>query len=96
MKIIILIILIAIIYFVLRVIYYNQKFKRDSKYPCFVVISQDGFISKPMYYNDAKKYSDSIYGFIKVDREVYNKLKLEQPMYNDCVYEMLPTQNLIE
>lgn len=27
-----------------------------------------------MYYDDAKKYSDSIYGELKVDREVYNKL----------------------
>ena len=77
MKIIISIILVPILYFIFRVIYYNQKFKRDSKYPCFVVISQDGFISKPMYYEDAKKYSDAIYGYIKVDRKVYKKLKYE-------------------
>ena len=71
------IILVTILYFGLKVIYYNRKFKRDSKYPCFVVISQDGFISKPMYYDAAKKYSDSIFGYIKVDRQVYNRLKSE-------------------
>lgn len=69
------IILAIILYFIFRVVYYNYKFKRDNKYPCFVVISQDGFISNHMYYKEAKKYSDKIYGYIFVDREVYKKLK---------------------
>jgi hypothetical protein len=75
MKTLIIVILLFIIYHIIRIIYYNAKFKRDSKYPCFVVISQDGFISNPMYYNDAKEYSDKIYGTIRVDRKEYNKLK---------------------
>lgn len=69
------ILIIILLYQLIKIIYFNIKFKRDSKYPCYVVISQDGFISKPMYYNDAKKYSDSIYGTIKVDRKEYNRLK---------------------
>lgn len=28
-----------------------------------------------MYYEDAKDYSDKLYGYIKVDRELYNRLK---------------------
>lgn len=71
-----------IVYGIVRIIYFNRKFKRDSKYPCFVVISQDGFISKPMYYDDAKAYSDSIYGYIKVDRDEYNRLKTEENKNN--------------
>lgn len=67
-----------IFYGIARILYFNRKFKRDSKYPCFVVISQDGFISKPMYYDDAKVYCDKIYGFIKVDREEYNRLKAKE------------------
>lgn len=63
-----------VLFFILRIFYFNRKFKRDSKYPCFVVVSQDGFITKPMYYDEAKKYSDAIYGYIYVDREEYNKL----------------------
>lgn len=74
MKYILFLGLVLLIYIVVRTIYFNWKFKRDSKYPCFVVMSQDGFISKPMFYDDAKKYADAIYGFIYVDREKYNKL----------------------
>lgn len=73
---IIIIILLFVIYKIIRVIYFNMKFKRDVKYPCFVVISQDGFMYGPMYYNEAKDYSDKIYGFIKVDRNEFNRLKL--------------------
>jgi hypothetical protein len=64
-----------LLYFMLRVLYYNNKFKRDAKYPCFVVVSQDGFISNPMYYEEAKAYCDMTHGCIKVDRKEYNKLK---------------------
>jgi hypothetical protein len=74
-KIAIAVLIIYLIYVIERIIYYNRKFKEDSKYPCFVVISQDGFISKPMHYEGAKVYSDAIYGIIKVDREEYNQLK---------------------
>jgi hypothetical protein len=74
-KIAIAILIIYLIYKIERIIYYNRKFKEDSKYPCFVVISQDGFISKPIHYEEAKAYSDKIYGVIKVDREEYNRLK---------------------
>jgi hypothetical protein len=71
---IIIIILLFVIYKLIRVVYFNIKFKRDVKYPCFVVISQDGFISKPMFYNDAKEYCDKINGFIYVDRDEFNRL----------------------
>lgn len=67
-----------IIYNTIRVIYYELKFRRDSKYPCFVVISPDYFISEPMYYEDAKKYSDKIGGIIKVDRKVFNEKRHEK------------------
>jgi len=82
MKIVIIITSLLIIRFILKNIYFYFKFKRDSKYPCFVVISQDWFISKPMYYEDAKKYSDKIYGTIKVDRQEYKRLK--KINYENC------------
>jgi hypothetical protein len=75
MKILLIIAYLLIIRFILKNIYFYFKFKRDSKFPCFVVISQDWFISKPMYYDDAKKYSDRIYGTIKVDRKEFKRLK---------------------
>ena len=75
MKILIIIISILILYLIVRVLYFNIRFKRESKYPCYVVISQDGFMSKPMYYVGAKSYSDSIHGTIYVDRKEYNRLK---------------------
>lgn len=75
MKILIIIISILILYLIIRVLYFNIRFKIESKYPCYVVISQDGFMSKPMYYIDAKSYSDSIHGTIYVDRKKYNRLK---------------------
>ena len=75
MKIILIIVVLIILYKIIKAIYFYFKFKRDSKYPCFVVISQDGFISKPIYYNDAKEYSDKIYGDMKVDRKEFNRLK---------------------
>ena len=78
MGILVNIIILVIIYSIIRVIYYKVKFKRDSKYPCFVVISPDYFISAPMYYEDAKKYSDKIGGVIKVDRKVFNKKRYEE------------------
>ncbi len=78
MNIIVNIIIGVIIYNIIRLIYYEVKFKRDSKYPCFVVISPDYFISVPMYYEEAKKYSDKIGGVIKVDRKVFNKKRYEK------------------
>jgi hypothetical protein len=35
-----------------------------------------------MYYEDAKKYSDKIYGTIKVDRQEYKRLK--KINYENC------------
>jgi hypothetical protein len=75
MELLIIIISILVFYVIARTVYFNIKFKRNSKYPCYVVISQDGFMSNPMYYNDAKIYSDSIYGTIYVDGKEYNRLK---------------------
>jgi hypothetical protein len=59
------------------IIRFNLKFKRDSKFPCYRV-TKDYFISEPMYYSDAKEYSDKIHGTIRVDREEFNRLKKEQ------------------
>ena len=75
MKILIIIISILILYVIITSVYFNIRFKKDNKYPCFVVISQDGLMSKPMYYVGAKSYSDSIHGTIYVDRKEYNRLK---------------------
>ena len=75
MKTVINIIGILILYLIVRVLYKYIRFKRDSKYPCFVVISQDGFMSIPMYYDIAKEYSDKVYGTIWVDMKEYNRLK---------------------
>ena len=75
MQILIIIISILILYVIITSVYFIIRFKKDNKYPCFVVISQDGFISSPMYYVGAKIYSDSIHGTIYVDRKEYNRLK---------------------
>jgi hypothetical protein len=74
--VLLIIVIIYALYFFVKILYFNRKFKRYSKYACFVVVSQDGFISKPMYYDDAKKYSDSIYGTIFVDRDDFNRIKI--------------------
>jgi hypothetical protein len=74
MKIVI-IISIPLFLIIIRYVYFYFKFKRDSKYPCFVVIRHDYSISKPMYYKDAKEYSDRIFGTIKVDRKEFKRLK---------------------
>jgi len=62
MKILAFIIISLIIFNVVRILYFNWKFKKDSKYPCFVVIYQDGVMSKPSYYEEAETYADKWHG----------------------------------
>jgi hypothetical protein len=75
METIVILLGIIIIINIIKLIYFHIKFKQDSKYPCFVVVCQDGVMSKPLYYKEAKVYADKWYGEIFVDREEYNKLK---------------------
>jgi len=68
------ILLIIIVYFIIRTLYYNKKFKKESQYPCYRVVGQDGVMSKCMYYEDAVNCNNTWHGLIIIDKEEYNKL----------------------